>query len=64
MPWPMQKGASQVMQMPQPNSMVPSTAQFMYCSGKIFRMRSSRIHAIISESRYHMGPQEKNSWPK
>jgi len=36
----------------------------MYCSGKIFRMRSSRIHAIISESRYHMGPQEKNSWPK
>ena len=63
MPWPMQKGTSQVMQMPQPNNMVPSTAQGMYGSGKMFRMTSSRIHAIISESRYHIGPQEKKACP-
>ena len=51
------------MQMPQPNNMVPSTAQGMYGSGKMFRMTSSRIHAIISESRYHIGPQEKKVCP-
>ena len=64
MPCAMQKGASHTREMPQPKSMVPSTAQCMYCSGKIFKITSRMIHPSISASRYHMGPQEKNSCPK
>ena len=48
----------------QPSRAAPPTAQGMYRSGKMFRITSSKIQPINSASRYHMGPQEKNSCPK
>ena len=64
MPCAMQKGASHTSVMPQPSRVTPMTAGVMYRSGKMSRRTSRRIHASIRATRYHIGPQEKNSCPK